>query len=74
MTDGMGRLQGRVAVVTGAASGIGFACAQRFADEGAVVAGIDLNSSGEWSRKHPGEITNPNTCQWPIVVTITDRC
>lgn len=49
MTDGTGRLQGRVAMVTGAASGIGFACAQRFADEGAVVAGLDLNRSDEWS-------------------------
>ncbi len=38
----MARLQGKVAVITGAASGIGSACAQRFAAEGAAVAGIDL--------------------------------
>lgn len=38
----MARLQGRVAVITGAASGIGAACALRFAQEGAVVAGFDL--------------------------------
>jgi NAD(P)-dependent dehydrogenase (short-subunit alcohol dehydrogenase family) len=31
-----------VAVITGAASGIGAACARRFAAEGAVVAGLDL--------------------------------
>ena len=30
----MSRLEGKVAYVTGAASGIGFACAERFAAEG----------------------------------------
>jgi NAD(P)-dependent dehydrogenase (short-subunit alcohol dehydrogenase family) len=46
----MGRLDGKVAFVTGAASGIGAACALRFAQEGAVVAGFDLNEAdtGDW--------------------------
>src|SRR2546427_6615693 len=38
----MGRLDGKVALVAGAASGIGLACVERFAGEGARVAGLDL--------------------------------
>jgi len=40
------RFTGKVAVVTGAASGIGRATAQRLAAEGAVVAGLDINQEG----------------------------
>jgi NAD(P)-dependent dehydrogenase (short-subunit alcohol dehydrogenase family) len=38
----MGRLDGKVAIVTGAASGIGLACVTRFATEGARVVGVDI--------------------------------
>ena len=36
------RLAGRIALVTGAASGIGAACVARFAEEGAIVGGLDV--------------------------------
>ncbi len=41
----MGRFDGRIAVVTGAARGIGLGIATRFADEGASVAVLDLDES-----------------------------
>jgi NAD(P)-dependent dehydrogenase (short-subunit alcohol dehydrogenase family) len=42
----MGKLDGKVAVITGAASGMGRATAIRFAQEGAAVVIADLNSQG----------------------------
>ena len=45
----MSNLKSKVAIVTGAASGIGLACARRFAAEGATVVGIDRQLSADWS-------------------------
>lgn len=42
----MGRLDGRVAIVTGAAQGIGAATARRLANDGARVTLADLNQAG----------------------------
>ena len=38
-------MQGKIALVSGAASGIGKACVERLVDEGAVVAALDINPS-----------------------------
>ena len=44
----MSNLKNKVAIVTGAASGIGLACALRYAGEGAIVVGIDRQTSEGW--------------------------
>ncbi|MBV9118416.1 MAG: glucose 1-dehydrogenase [Acetobacteraceae bacterium] len=48
------RLQGKIAIVTGAASGFGEGVARRFAAEGARVVAADLNLEG--ARRLAGEI------------------
>ena len=42
----MGKLDGRVAIVTGAAQGIGKAIADKVAEEGATVVAADINGEG----------------------------
>jgi NAD(P)-dependent dehydrogenase (short-subunit alcohol dehydrogenase family) len=52
-----GRLAGRVAVVTGAGSGIGLATVRRFASEGAKVVAVDLDqTSGQAAADEVGGV------------------
>jgi NAD(P)-dependent dehydrogenase (short-subunit alcohol dehydrogenase family) len=76
----MGSLENRVAIVTGAASGIGLACARRYASEGATVVGIDRQGSDDWeaavqaapaNRLHQADVTDGEALQ--AIATDTAR-
>jgi NAD(P)-dependent dehydrogenase (short-subunit alcohol dehydrogenase family) len=47
MSGRMGRLEGKIAIVTGAASGIGKATVELFRDEGATVVGADVGEGAD---------------------------
>jgi NAD(P)-dependent dehydrogenase (short-subunit alcohol dehydrogenase family) len=64
-----GRLEGKVAVVTGAASGIGRGIALRFAAEGAVVVAGDIDAAGLESLASE---LGPGSCT-PVVGSVTDE-
>ncbi len=59
----MGSLDNKVAIVTGAASGIGLACAARFAREGATVVGVDRQAAGESWQEAVGATPASQFCQ-----------
>jgi NAD(P)-dependent dehydrogenase (short-subunit alcohol dehydrogenase family) len=62
------RLAGKVCVITGAASGIGAESARMFADEGAIVVGVDLVESPDVRMSIVADVTDENA-----VIEMYDR-
>ncbi|HLY33931.1 MAG TPA: SDR family NAD(P)-dependent oxidoreductase [Jatrophihabitantaceae bacterium] len=62
------RFDGKVALVTGAASGIGAATAKLFGEEGAHVVGVDVNGDGADVLK--GDVTDPSSVRAFVDETI----
>ena len=62
------RLQDRVAVITGAGSGIGLASARRLAAEGALVVAVDIDeAAGKAAAEQAGGSSSRPT--WPARTT-----
>jgi NAD(P)-dependent dehydrogenase (short-subunit alcohol dehydrogenase family) len=55
----MGRLDGKVCVITGTASGIGAETARLFAQEGAKVVGVDLSDQAVGDLTIQADVTDP---------------
>ena len=62
----MGRVENKVAIVTGAASGLGFAAAQKLMDEGAKVLLTDINE--EVINSMPQRLSNYSETQFHTAV------
>ena len=69
-----GRLSRKVALITGAGSGIGKACSERFIEEGAEVVGVDLKSPnlklGKSFIALSGDVTNSDSCESMVKATV----
>ena len=67
----MGQLRGKVAIVTGAGSGIGAAVAHRFAAEGCAVSIADIN--GETAQQLASEIDQNGGRALAVLADVTNR-
>ncbi|MCU1376103.1 MAG: short-chain dehydrogenase/reductase [Actinomycetia bacterium] len=71
MTPGLARYTGKVALVTGAGSGIGRATAERIAQEGGAVAVVDIDEGG--ARKVADAIAADGGRALPLAFDVGDR-
>jgi NAD(P)-dependent dehydrogenase (short-subunit alcohol dehydrogenase family) len=79
----MGQVEGKIAIVTGAASGIGAACAETLAREGATVVATDIDDAGGARlvariKAAGGEATYlhqdvTDEARWPEIIAETER-
>jgi NAD(P)-dependent dehydrogenase (short-subunit alcohol dehydrogenase family) len=67
-----GRLEGKVCVITGAASGIGLESARLFAEEGATVVGVDLAEGAEGQLSIVADVSDEEQVREMYIRTVNE--